>query len=99
MFTWLPLLGPAIGATLAARGLEREGKSMAEARHAAAHQLSVGTRVEVRNRFEASFCPGFEISGVRDGYVVRRTSDGVELPATFTDDEVREAHDHQARLL
>jgi hypothetical protein len=58
---------------------------MAEAPYA------VGTRVEVRNRFEASFCPGFEISGVDDGYLVRRVSDGVELPATFHNDEIRVA--------
>lgn len=64
---------------------------MADARDLAVHQLTVGTRVEVRNRFESSFCSGFEISGVDDGYRIRRTSDGVELPARFGDDEIRPA--------
>ena len=68
---------------------------MAEARHVAVHQLSVGTKVEVRNRFEASFCPGFEISGVDHGYLVRRTSDGVQLPATFGWEDIREAADRR----
>jgi hypothetical protein len=83
-----------------ARARTPGGMFMAEARHNAFHQLTVGTRVEVRNRFEASFCPGFEISGVDDGYRVRRTSDGVQLPATFGWDEIREAADsNQPRLL
>lgn len=56
-------------------------------------ELTVGTRVEVRNRFESSFCPGFEITDVADGYRVRRMSDGVQLPATFGWDEIREAAD------
>lgn len=48
----------------------------------------------MRNRFEASFCSGFEISGNTsndDGYLVRRLSDGVELPATFHPEELRVA--------
>ena len=54
--------------------------------------LTVGTPVEVWNNFESSFTAGFEISGgVQDSYLIRRTSDGVELPATFASDDVREA--------
>ena len=52
--------------------------------------LDVGTRVQVRNRYLADFGPGFEIAGVTaGGYVVRRLSDGVELPVPFAADEVR----------
>lgn len=57
-----------------------------------AHQLAIGTPVEVRNRFVFSFSPGFEISGgIDDDYRVRRASDGVELPATFASRDIREA--------
>jgi hypothetical protein len=51
--------------------------------------IAVGTRVEVRNRFEAAFCPGFEVSRIDGGYLVKRISDGVELPATFSYEEIR----------
>ena len=52
--------------------------------------MTVGTRVQVRNRFLAEFGPGFEIADVTGaGYVVRRVSDGVELPVPFASDEVR----------
>lgn len=64
---------------------------MAEARGIAVRPLTVGTRVEVRNRFESSFCPGFEVSGFDDGYRIRRMSDGVELPASFGTDDIRVA--------
>lgn len=52
--------------------------------------MDVGTRVQVRNRFLAEFRPGFEIAEVTQsgGYVLRRLSDGVQLPAPFAPDEV-----------
>ena len=52
--------------------------------------LSVGTKVLVRNRFLADFRPGFEVAEVTaNGYVLRRLSDGVELPSSFGADELR----------
>jgi hypothetical protein len=52
--------------------------------------LRVGSRVEVRNRFDGSWSPGFEVSAlVDDGYRIRRRSDGSELPAEFDADDVR----------
>ena len=52
--------------------------------------LRVGSRVEVRNRFDGSWSSGFEVSGlVDDGYRIRRRSDGSELPAEFDADDVR----------
>jgi hypothetical protein len=44
-------------------------------------------RVEVRSRFDGSWCRGFAIAEVgRDGesYQVRRLSDGVVLPVPFS---------------
>lgn len=64
---------------------------MTDRRQVAGQPLPVGTRVEVRNRFEAAFCPGFEVSGVDEGYRIRRMSDGVELPARFSGDDIRPA--------
>jgi hypothetical protein len=43
-------------------------------------------RVEVRSRFDGSWCRGFEIAGVLDDgerYRVRRVSDGVLLPVSI----------------
>ena len=52
--------------------------------------LSVGTKVLVRNQFLADFRPGFEVAEVTDsGYLLRRLSDGAELPSSFPADEVR----------
>lgn len=52
--------------------------------------LTVGTRVEVRSRFDGHWARGFEVAGVEaPGYRVRRLSDGSELPAVFGDDDVR----------
>jgi hypothetical protein len=49
-----------------------------------------GTFVEVRNGFDGSWCPGFEIDQVvADGYVVRRWRDGAVLPKTFSSARVR----------
>jgi hypothetical protein len=52
--------------------------------------LAPGTRVEVRNRLDGDWSRGFEvISGDAHGYRLRRLSDGVELPLTFGDEDVR----------
>jgi hypothetical protein len=52
--------------------------------------LSPGTRVEVRKRLDGEWARGFEVvSAGRDGYRVRRLSDGGELPLTISDDDVR----------
>ena len=60
-------------------------------------QVRPGTRVEVRNRFDAKWTRGFEVADLVDGdepngpkYRVRRRSDGAILPATFTRDDLRE---------
>lgn len=50
-------------------------------------------RVEVRSRFDGSWCRGFEIEGVLDGgesYRVRRVSDGVVLPVSIRADDIAE---------
>ena len=52
--------------------------------------LPPGTRVEVRKRFDASWAHGFEVVSLgEDGYRLRRLSDGFELPADFSEEEVR----------
>jgi hypothetical protein len=55
-------------------------------------------RVEVRSRYDGSWCRGFEIAGVLDGgesYRVKRISDGVVLPVSIRADDVAE---ERARL-
>jgi hypothetical protein len=52
--------------------------------------LSVGTDVEVRNRFCASWSRGFEVAETTGaGYRLRRQSDHYVLPAEFRVNEVR----------
>jgi len=52
--------------------------------------LSVGTDVEVRNRFCATWSRGFEVAeSTGDGYRLRRQSDRYVLPAEFRANEVR----------
>jgi hypothetical protein len=52
--------------------------------------LEPGTFVEVRNRFDGSWCPGFEIDrAVGDEYIVRRRRDGALLPKAFPSGMVR----------
>jgi hypothetical protein len=54
--------------------------------------LSVGTAVEVRNDFVASWTRGFEIAAsTPDGYRVRRLSDRYVLPAEFAAQQLRRA--------
>ena len=59
--------------------------------------MGVGTRVEVRNRFDARWSRGFEIVEVvtpngapPTRYRVRRRSDGSVLPVEFDEDDLRE---------
>jgi hypothetical protein len=57
--------------------------------------MQLGTRVEVRSRFDQRWARGFEIAEVlneprRKRYRLRRRSDGSVLPAEFVDDDVRE---------
>ncbi len=54
-----------------------------------------GTRVEVRQRFDARWSRGFEVAERLDEnglsrYRVRRKSDGSILPALFDEDDLRE---------
>jgi hypothetical protein len=52
--------------------------------------LAPGTRVEVRKRLDGDWARGFEVlSASREGYRLRRLSDGSELPLLFHDDDVR----------
>ena len=52
--------------------------------------LRPGTRVEVRRRFDAGWAQGFEVAELhRDGYLLRRLSDGDVLPVAFDPDDVR----------
>lgn len=66
-------------------GMERTG-SLRQA------SLSVGTAVEVRNEFAASWRGGFEIAAATPaGYRVRRVSDRYVLPADFGPQRLRRA--------
>lgn len=56
----------------------------------ASRPLAVGTRVEVRRRFDQGWAQGFEVAAREDGgYRVRRLTDGVVLPLRFDPDDVR----------
>jgi len=53
-------------------------------------RLESGAFVEVRNRFDGSWCPGFQVERtVADGYLVRRCRDGAVLPRSFAVGSVR----------
>jgi hypothetical protein len=54
-------------------------------------ELPSGVRVEVRNRFDGAWVPGFQILAAQTsgGYVVRRISDRSVLPVTFAESELR----------
>lgn len=60
-------------------------------------ELPVGTRVEVRNRFDRSWGSGFVVDGIDgDGrYRVVRRSDGAALPTTFERDDLRRERTRQ----
>lgn len=53
--------------------------------------LPPGARVEVRTRFDnRRWARGFEvISAEPDGYLLRRLSDGMELPVLFSHHDLR----------
>lgn len=52
--------------------------------------LTVGTRVEVRSRYQGSWSNGFEVVQTTDeGYWLRRDSDQYLLPSPFVADDVR----------
>ena len=58
--------------------------------HSSPEVFSLGTAIEVRDHFCATWCPGFEIAGSTDcGYLVRRVADRYVLPLTFAAHEVR----------
>jgi hypothetical protein len=53
-------------------------------------RLALGTRVEVRRRFDQHWSRGFEIAEVcPNGYLLKRLSDGSVLGSEFSDEEVR----------
>jgi len=52
--------------------------------------LDVGMRVCVRNRFLGDWTSGFKVAEVlRDGYRLRRLSDGHDFPDVFAFEDVR----------
>ena len=67
----------------------------AERREPAARVLlSTGDLVQVQNRFDGSWCSGFEVAEVLSGvgrrrYRIRRVSDGAVLPTLFVGDALR----------
>jgi len=62
----------------------------AEAARLSESMLPAGTRVEVRRRFDDKWSKGFVVSGTtNEGYLVRRPSDGEELPVIIDADDVR----------
>ncbi len=57
---------------------------------AAAPLFPVGTRVEVRRRFDQHWAKGFEVADhADDGYRLRRLSDGEVLPVPFEEESLR----------
>ncbi|HXQ62677.1 MAG TPA: hypothetical protein VN796_10105 [Acidimicrobiales bacterium] len=52
--------------------------------------LATGTAVDVRSRYVGAWSSGFEVAEpVKDGYRIRRLSDGSVLPDVFTNEDVR----------
>ncbi|MDZ7733106.1 MAG: hypothetical protein U5R31_08295 [Acidimicrobiia bacterium] len=67
-----------------------ESTDPAESATATDRRLAPGTRVEVRQRFDASWSRGFEIvESTEEGYRIRRLSDRAVLPAVFVAEDVR----------
>jgi hypothetical protein len=57
--------------------------------------LAPGSTVEVRNRFDGRWSPGFEVlEHLAGGYRVRRLSDGRDLPTVFSAEDVRPRRRH-----
>jgi hypothetical protein len=60
--------------------------------------LKAGTAVDVRSRYVGAWSSGFEVAEpLKDGYRVRRLSDGSVLPDVFTNEDVR-AQRHKTGL-
>ena len=54
--------------------------------------ISIGTDVQVRERFCGRWASGFQVAEAsNDAYVVRRSSDHELLPVSFASNEVRRA--------
>ena len=52
--------------------------------------LESGAFVEVRNRFDGAWCPGFRVErALADGYLIRRCRDGALIPGSFDVASVR----------
>jgi hypothetical protein len=63
---------------------------MADAAPTRRQALKPGMKVEVRNRFDGAWVPGFEVDAVLDGsYRLLRLSDGAVLPVAIDSDDVR----------
>jgi hypothetical protein len=60
--------------------------------------LAKGTAVDVRSRYVGAWSSGFEVAEpLKDGYRIRRLSDGSVLPDVFTNEDVR-AQRHKTGL-
>lgn len=64
--------------------------------------MKIGTKVEVRSRFDGSWSGGFSLEseerdedGKLSGRKVRRLSDGMVLPMVFDVRDVRQAEDRR----
>ncbi len=52
--------------------------------------IGPGTRVDVCVRYDGSWSKGFEVLEVSEtGYLLKRLSDGTQLPGVFPADDVR----------
>ena len=52
--------------------------------------LPAGTKVDVRNRYQGTWVRGFEVAeATKEGYRIRRLSDGSTLGELFSRDDVR----------
>ena len=62
--------------------------------------MKIGAKVEVRNRFEASWSRGFEVAEIIEAqlgleYKIKRRSDGSLLPSLFPEEDLREERRRQ----
>jgi len=58
--------------------------------------LPPGTKVDVRNRYQGTWVRGFEVAATtKDGYRIRRLSDGSTLGELFSRDDVRRERERQ----
>ena len=63
--------------------------------------MQPGDPVEVKTRYQGSWSCGFTVAALRgqSRLLIRRDSDGVVLPSTFSDDDVRAVPDRGAERL